>query len=70
MPPKPQKPCMIEWAYTALGARDFCCNHANANEASRNVICKCGFTFDRFGQYPRFDGSETFDASFYVMHLN
>ncbi len=61
---------MIEWAYATLGARDFACNHANANEASRKVILKCGFTFDHYGQYSRFDGSETFDASFYVMHLD
>ncbi len=61
---------MIEWAYSTLGARDFACHHANANVASRKVILKCGFTFDHYGQYSRFDGSETFDASFYVMHLD
>lgn len=57
---------MIQWAYSNLGARDFGSNHANANTASGNVIKKCGFQFERYGQYSRFDGSETFDASFYV----
>ncbi len=60
---------MIEWAYQELGARDFCANHATANIASGNVIRKCGFQFSHYGEYSRFDGSETFDATFYVMHL-
>ena len=60
---------MIHWAYQELGAREFCANHATANIASGNVIKKCGFSFDHYGQYSRFDGSETFDATFYVMHL-
>ncbi len=61
---------MIQWAYQELGARDFCANHATANTASGNVIKKCGFQFDHYGHYSRFDGSETFDATFYIMHLN
>lgn len=61
---------MIHWAYQELGAREFCANHATANVASGNVIRKCGFSFDHYGQYSRFDGSETFDATFYVMHLD
>ena len=61
---------MIKWAYATLGARDFCSNHATANMASGNVIKKCGFKFERYGQYSRFDGSETFDATFYTMHLD
>lgn len=60
---------MIQWAYTNLEARDFCSNHATANVASGKVIKKCGFRFERYGQYSRFDGSEIFDASFYTMHL-
>lgn len=60
---------MIQWAYNELGARNFCANHANANIASEKVIKKCGFQFERYGQYSRFDGSEIFDASFYTMHL-
>lgn len=61
---------MIQWAYTQLGAREFCANHANANAASGRVLSKCGFRFDHYGQYARFDGSEVFDASFYAMHLD
>lgn len=60
---------MIQWSYDYLHARDFVASHANANTASGKVIKKCGFTFDHYGQYSRFDGSETFDASFYIMHL-
>lgn len=61
---------MIQWAYTYLNARDFCASHVNANTASGKVILKCGFQFDHYGQCSRYDGSETFDASFYVMHLD
>lgn len=60
---------LIIWAYSDLGAHDFCANHANENVASGNVIKKCGFQFERYGQYPRYDGSEIFDASFYILHL-
>lgn len=61
---------LIQWARQELGAREFCCNHATANVASGRVIQKCGFQFDHYGQYSRFDGSETFDATFYRMHLD
>ena len=61
---------MIQWAYDNLRAREFVANHATANIASGNVIRKCGFKFERYGQYSRFDGSETFDATFYKMHLD
>lgn len=61
---------LIQWAYQKLGARDFCAAHATANTASGNVIKKCGFIFDKYGQYSRYDGSETFDATFYIMHLD
>ena len=61
---------MLQWAYQELGARDFCAAHATANVASGNVIKKCGFQFEQKGQYSRYDGSETFDATFYTMHLD
>lgn len=60
---------MIQWAYSNLGARDFCANYATANAGSGNVLSKCGFQFERYGHYSRFDGSETFNATFCVMHL-
>lgn len=61
---------LIRWAYEHEGARDFVAAHATANTASGNVIRKCGFTLDHFGQYSRYDDSETFEASFYRMHLD
>ena len=61
---------LIQWAYENEDARDFIACHATANAASGNVIRKCGFKFVRFGQYSRYDGSETFDASFYRLRLD
>ena len=61
---------MIKWAYDTLCARDFFARHATANTASGNVIRKCGFQFEKYGQYGRFDGSEIFDASCYRLHLD
>lgn len=60
---------MIRWAYEQLGAREFAAAHVTANAASGNVLRKCGFQFEKFGQYSRFDGSETFDATFLTLHL-
>ena len=60
---------MIDWAYHELGATDFVASHAMNNTASGHVLKKCGFQFDHYGQYSRFDGSETFDATFLVLHL-
>lgn len=61
---------MIRWAHETLGAEDFVASHATANTASGNVLKKCGFTFVRYGQYSRFDDSETFDATFLKLHLD
>ena len=61
---------MIKWAYETLGIRDFFARHATANAASGKVIQKCGFRFEEYGQYERFDGSEVFDASCYRLHLD
>ena len=60
---------LIRWAYEYEGARDFIACHATANAASGNVIRKCGFQFVQYGQYSRYDGSETFEASFYRMKM-
>ena len=59
---------MINWAYNELNARNFAANYATANSASGRVLEKCGFQFERYGQYSRFDGSETFDATFVTLH--
>lgn len=61
---------MIQWGYQELEARNFCAKHATANTASGNVIKKCGFQLEHYGEYSRFDGSETFEATFYTMHLD
>lgn len=60
---------MIQWAHEALGACSFIACHALANPASGKVIQKCGFRFEKYGQYSRLDGSETFEAAFYSLHL-
>lgn len=60
---------MIQWAYQNLGARNFFARHANANKASGTVITKCGFQFEKYGQYSKYDGSEIFEASYYTLHL-
>ena len=61
---------VIKWAYENMGAREFVARHANANSASGKVIRKCGFVFERYGQYSKFDNSETFEASYYRLHLD
>ena len=60
---------LIAWAHTEQGATRFTAAHVTKNAASGNVLRKCGFRFVRYGQYSRYDGSETFDASFYEMEL-
>lgn len=60
---------LLQWAYEH-GARRFMARHATANAASGNVLKKCGFQFSHFGQYSRYDGSETFDATYYTLHLD
>lgn len=60
---------LLRWANETLGLRDFVCCHAVKNEASGNVMRKCGFQFVRYGAYDRFDHSETFEAACYALHL-
>lgn len=61
---------MIDFAHRTFGARDFAANHAVDNPASGRVMEHCGMVFDHFGQYSRFDGSETFEAKYYRLHLD
>ena len=61
---------MIDFARHTFGATDFCAAHAIANPASGRVMEHCGMTFDRFSEYSRFDGSETFPAKFHRLHLD
>ncbi|MBE5816019.1 MAG: GNAT family N-acetyltransferase [Clostridiales bacterium] len=60
---------LIRWGYEQLGARRFSACHATANTASGNVLRKCGFRFERYGEYGRYDGSKTYDATFVGMEL-
>ena len=61
---------LIDFARHTFGATDFIAAHAVANPASGRVMEHCGMTFDRFCEYSRFDGSETFPAKAYRMHLD
>ena len=60
---------MLSWGHRELDINDFAAEHALENAASGNVIRKCGFHLVRYGQYSKLDGSETFDAAFYELHL-
>lgn len=61
--------CMIDFAYKQFGIHDFSANHAIDNPASGKVLQNCGMHIDHIGEYSRFDGTETFKANFYRMHL-
>lgn len=61
---------MMKFAYDNYGARDFGANHAADNPASGKVMEKCGLKFFKFGEYKKFDGSQTFKAKFYKAHLD
>ncbi len=60
---------MIDHTHRVHGARIITASHAIANPASGRVLEKCGLVFDRYGEYSRFDGSETFPARFYKLVL-
>lgn len=61
---------MIKYAYENFGARDFISVHAVDNPASGRVMEKCGLKFSHYGEYSKFDGSATFKAKFYKMHMD
>ena len=61
---------MIKFAYDNFNIRDFSANYAVDNPASGNVLKKCGMKFHHSGEYSRFDGSQTFKADYYAMHLD
>ncbi|QSX07003.1 GNAT family N-acetyltransferase [Sedimentibacter sp. zth1] len=62
--------CMMKFAYDNFGAKDFSANHAIDNPASGKVMEKCGLKFLKFGEYSKFDQSQTFKAKFYKAHLD
>ena len=59
---------MIDFA-RRRGAKVFAAHHAVDNPASGRVMEKCGLTFRHYGEYSKFDGSETFRAKFYRLEL-
>lgn len=61
---------LIDFAHQTFGATEFFAGHAVNNPASGRVMEHCGMTFDRYGEYSRFDGSETFPAKFYRLRLD
>lgn len=61
---------MIQYAIAEHNAREFVSEHAEENPASGRVIEKCGLKFDRFTEYSKLDGSQTFKAKFYRMKLD
>ena len=62
--------CMMIFAYDNFKARDFSASHAVDNTASGRVMEKCGLMFHHYGEYSKFDGSKTFKAKFYNIHLD
>ena len=60
---------LIRWAYENQHAREFMARHATANAASGRVLQKCGYQFDYYGKYERYDRSEEFPATYYKMTL-
>ena len=61
---------MIRFAHENFGIRDFGANHAVENPASGRVMEHCGLSFHHFTEYSTFDGSETFPAKAYRMHID
>ena len=61
---------MIQWAYQSLGAHDFFARHAKANHASGNVIKKCGFQFENYSKFEKYDGSKIYEVSCYRLHID
>ena len=56
---------MIKFAYEIFNAKCFSANHAIDNPASGRVMEKCGLKFEHYGEYSKFDGTQTFKAKFY-----
>jgi len=58
---------MIDFAHRVHGVKVFVAKHAIANPASGRVMEKCGLHFEHYGEYSRFDGSETFPAKYWKL---
>lgn len=60
---------IIDFVHNELGVNKICSDHAVDNPASGRVMEKCGLKFDKYGEYSKIDGSQTFKAKFYKMEL-
>ena len=60
---------MIDFAHRTFGVKDFYASHAVENPASGRVMEKVGCTFLRFSEYSTFDGTQTFPAKIWYLHL-
>lgn len=60
---------MIEFAHREFGIKTFYANHAIDNPASGRVMEKVGCIFHHFSEYSTFDGTQTFPAKVWVLHL-
>lgn len=60
---------MIDFAHRTFGVKDFCATHAAENPASGRVMEKVGCTFHHFSEYTTFDGTQTFPAKMWALHL-
>ena len=60
---------MIDFAHRTFGVKDFCASHAVENPSSGRVMEKVGCTFHHFSEYSTFDGTQTFPAKVWALHL-
>lgn len=60
---------MIEFAHKTFDVKNFYAIHAVENPASGRVMEKVGCTFHHLSEYSTFDGTQTFPAKTWVLHL-
>ena len=60
---------IIDFAHKELGVNKICSEHAVDNPRSGRVMEKCGLKFDRYTEYTKLDGSQTFKAKIYKTEL-
>ncbi len=60
---------IIEFARVELKIKQIYATHAIANIASRRILQKLGFEFQREGTYSSFDGNRTFSSNEYLLYL-
>ncbi len=60
---------IIDFAHKELSVNKICSEHAVDNPRSGRVMEKCGLKFDRYAEYTKLDGSQTFKAKLYKAEL-